>query len=148
MKSEGGFVEIMSEVNSEYYNFLIYDKGKNVLYVLILKAVYGMIESALLWYDLFSTPLSDLGSELNPCERCIANKFIDEHQCTIGWFLDNNKVSHMDDSVNLMISDKTEEKNVNLSHTKRKKHTFLSMEIDFIGRNKSRCPCHIMLTRL
>ena len=69
MKFKGEFVDILSEVNPEYENFVTYEKGKNVLCVLILKAIYGMIESALLWYDLLSTTLLDLGFKLNPYER-------------------------------------------------------------------------------
>ena len=110
MKFKGEFVKIMCEVNPEYEKFVIYENGKKVLYVLILKAVYGMIESALLWYDLFSTTLLDSGFKLNPYERCIENKFIVKHQCTIGWFVYNNNVSHMDDNFNSIISDIIEEK--------------------------------------
>ena len=50
--------------------------------------------------------------------------------------MDNNKVSHMDDSVILVISGKIEEKCGKLSHTKRKKHTLLSTGIKFIGGKK------------
>ena len=57
-----------------------YEKGKKLLYMLILKAVYEMIESALLWYDLFSTTLSYLVFKLNSYEQYISNKVIDEHQ--------------------------------------------------------------------
>ena len=57
MKFEGEFMEIMCEVNPEYEKFVIYEKGKKVLYVLILKSIYGMIKSALLWYDFFSTTI-------------------------------------------------------------------------------------------
>ena len=98
---------------------MVYEKGKKVLYVLILKAVYGMIEIALLWYDFFSTTLSDLGFKLNPYEQFIANKLIYEHQCTIGWFVDDNKVSHMDDNVNSMIADNIEE---NLGSNRKEAH--------------------------
>ena len=52
--------------------------------MLILKAIYGMIESDIIWYDLLSTTLSYLGLKRNPYEQCIAHKLIDEHQCTIG----------------------------------------------------------------
>ena len=55
MKFEGEFVDIMCEVNPEYENFVTYERGKKVLYVLILKAIHGMIESDLLWYYLFYT---------------------------------------------------------------------------------------------
>ena len=68
-----------------------------------------MVESDLIWYDFFSKTLSDLGFKLNPYERCIINKLIDEHKCPIGWFVGDNKVSHMDYNVNSMIDDKIEE---------------------------------------
>ena len=57
IKFGGGFMEIMCKVNPEYGTFVTYEKGKKLLYVLILKAIYVMIESALLWYDFFSTTL-------------------------------------------------------------------------------------------
>ena len=47
MKSEDEFVDNMCKVNPEYEKFVIYEKGKKVMYVVILKAIYGMIESAL-----------------------------------------------------------------------------------------------------
>ena len=123
MKFEGEFVDIMCEVNPEYEKFVIYKKGKKVLYVLILKAVYGMIENALLWYDLFSTILSDLWFKLNPYERYIENKLIYEHQCNIGWFVDDNKISHMDDNVYSMIDDKIEKKIwESISHNRKSAH--------------------------
>ena len=83
MKFEIEFVDIMCEVNPEYEKFMIYERGKEVLYVLILKEIYGMIESSLVWYDFFSTTQPDLGFKINPYERCISNKLINEHQCTI-----------------------------------------------------------------
>ena len=99
----------MCEVNLDYETFVTYEKGKKSLYVLILKEIYGMIDSALLWYDLFSTTLLDLEFKLNPYERCIINKLIDEQKFPIGWFVGDNKVSHMDYNVNSMIADKIEE---------------------------------------
>ena len=69
MKFEGEFVVIMCKVNPEYKKFVTYENCKNVLSVLILKAIYGMIESALLWYDFFSATLSDFGFKLNPYEK-------------------------------------------------------------------------------
>ena len=71
-----------------------------VLFVQTLRSIYGMIESALLWYELFTTSLSYLRLKLNPYERCIANKVINKNQCTIGWFIYDNKFSQMDDLIN------------------------------------------------
>ena len=54
LKIKGDFVDIMCDVNPECKPYVRYDNGKKVLYVRILKAIYSMIESALLWYTLFT----------------------------------------------------------------------------------------------
>ena len=81
-----------------------------MLYVRVLKAIYGMIESALRWYDLFSSTLTDMGFEINPYDKCTANKVINGSQCTVCWYVDDNKVSHVDDDVIDMVVDKIEAK--------------------------------------
>ena len=48
LKIEGKFVDIMCNINQEYTKDTQYKGNKKVLYVRILKALYGMIESALL----------------------------------------------------------------------------------------------------
>ena len=49
LKIEGPFIDIMCcEVTLEYKEDVILEGGKKVLYVQILQALYGMIESALL----------------------------------------------------------------------------------------------------
>ena len=48
LKIEGEFVDIMCDVNPEYTNDVQHEGDKKVLFVRILKALYGMIELALL----------------------------------------------------------------------------------------------------
>ena len=50
--------------------------------------------------------------------------------------MDENKVSHTDDTVNSMIDDNIEEKIGKISHTTGKKHTFLGIDIELIGGKK------------
>lgn len=52
------------------------------------------MESALLWYELYSMVLEDMGFELNPYDKCVANKTINGKQCTIAFYVDDNKISH------------------------------------------------------
>jgi hypothetical protein len=66
LKLIGEFVDIMFKVNPEYLPYVRFEFGKKVLYLRVLKAIYGMIESALLWYELFSTTLEKMGFEINP----------------------------------------------------------------------------------
>ena len=65
------FVDIMCEINKEYGDHVIYEikkRGKRVkcLYVKVLRALYGCLESALLWYELYSSTLENLGFKINP----------------------------------------------------------------------------------
>ena len=63
------------------------------------KALYSCVPSALLWYKLNLTTLQNMGFELNPYDLCVANAIIDGKQCTICWYVDDNKISHMDPKV-------------------------------------------------
>ena len=76
LKVEGESVDIMCEVCSDYIPFVGIENGKRVLYLQLLKALYGCVKSALLWYDLFSGTLHEMGFELNPYDTCVANKTI------------------------------------------------------------------------
>jgi len=76
LKIEGEFVDVMCDVNPEYKDDVRYENGKKVLYVQILMALCGMIESALLWYTLYVEVLHKEGFEINPYDRCVTNKVI------------------------------------------------------------------------
>jgi len=64
------------------------------LYMRVIRAIYGCIESALAWYTLFTETLERMGFNINPYDRCIANKIINGHQCTISWHVDDCLASH------------------------------------------------------
>ena len=40
-----------------------------------------------------------MGFELNPYDLCVANKIINGKQYTIVWYVDDNKISHVDSTV-------------------------------------------------
>jgi len=50
LKLTGESVSIMCEVNPDYKNFVALENGKQVLYLRLLKALYGCVRSAFLWY--------------------------------------------------------------------------------------------------
>ena len=56
--------------------------------------IYGCIESALLWYKILSTALEGLGFEINPYDKCVANKMIEDKKLTIDWYVYDNKLLH------------------------------------------------------
>jgi hypothetical protein len=53
LKMEGESVEIMCNVCEDYRKYVCHENGKKVLYLKLLKALYGCVQSALLWYKLF-----------------------------------------------------------------------------------------------
>ena len=50
--------------------------NKKVLYINILKNIYGCIKSGILWYNLFSETVRKTGFVLNSYDLCVANKVI------------------------------------------------------------------------
>jgi hypothetical protein len=67
LKLVGEAVYIMCQVNPKYENYVVIENGKKVLYLQeLLKALYSCVQSALLWYDLFTNTLVQMGFKLNP----------------------------------------------------------------------------------
>ena len=131
IKLTGDAVDIMCKANAKYRPFVAMESGKKVLYLQLLKALYGCVRSALLWYDLFVSTLKEQGFTLNPYDLCTANKMIDGHQCTIVWYVDDNKISHVDEAVVSNVIALIEEKVGKMTVTRGKEHTFLGMKITF-----------------
>lgn len=88
------------------------------------------MKSALLWYELYSTTLTDMGFVVNPYDQCVANKMINGKMCTICWYVDDNKISLEDPDVVSDIIEKIERKFGKMSVSRGRKHEFLGMKIE------------------
>jgi hypothetical protein len=54
MKITGVLVDMLVDINPESYGpAVVLENQKKVIYVEVLKAIYGMLEAALLWYKTF-----------------------------------------------------------------------------------------------
>ena len=54
MKITGRLVNYLVEIAPETYaKYVVYENGRRVLYVKVLRALYGMLISAMLWYNKF-----------------------------------------------------------------------------------------------
>ena len=129
MVFRGQMADILCEVNDEYKQHVRMINGKKILYVKVIRSIYGCIEAALLWYDLYKETLEKEGFILNQYDMCVANKQINGRQCTVAWYVDDNKVSHMDSSVVTNILGLIESKFGKLSITRGKDHEYLGMNI-------------------
>ena len=101
MKIHGPLVNILLEIDHDLYApYVVYDHGKQLVYVIMLKALYGTILLPMLYYKKFHKDLELIGYKVNPYEPCVANKIIKGSQHTVAWFVDDLKTSHKLKEVN------------------------------------------------
>ena len=110
-------------------------RGKPVIYTELNKALYGTLQAALLfWRNLSGFLIEKLGFEANPYDFCVVNKTINGSQCTIGWHVEDQKISHVDGNVNreiLTILQQEYRKEAPIASTTGKVHDYLGMTIDY-----------------
>jgi hypothetical protein len=74
------------------------EKDKNVIYLVLQKALYICIKSALLFSKNLSGKHTERGYMVNPYDLCVANKTLNGLQITIVWHADDIKISHIDEA--------------------------------------------------
>ena len=84
MKIRGQLALILVELCPELYRpFLCYENGHPILYVQVMKALYGMMQSSLLFYKKLRQDLEKQGFVVNPYDPCVANKIVSGKQITV-----------------------------------------------------------------
>jgi hypothetical protein len=92
---------MLVELNPELYGpDMVNEKNRKVLYVQMMRAIYGMLDAALLWYAKFRGELEQIGFKFNPYDPCVANHTEKGSQHTLLFHVDNLKSSHKDPKVN------------------------------------------------
>ena len=135
MRIEGTMAELLMEIDYDMYHpHMVMEKGKPVIYVELLKALYGTLRAARLFWETLSGKLQEWGFTLNAYDSCVANKHVDGHQCTITWHVDDLKISHVDEQVVRSIIQKIQDtfgQHSELSIHIGKRHDYLGMILDF-----------------
>ena len=116
---------------SKFGPYVEYEKGRKVIYLKLKKALYGCMQSSLLWWKLLtSTLVEKMGFVLNPYDLCVANKTVNGNQLTILWYVDDLKISHIEKQVVLNTIKQLEEYFGNLTVTSGNEHTYVCMKVD------------------
>ena len=137
MKVKGRLADMLVEIDPEtYLPFLTKENGISVLYLEILKALYGMLVSSLLFYRKLRKDLEQLGFRVNPYDICVANKLINGKQFTVLWHVDDLKISHKDKTeVDKFIGwavNKYEDSDITkLKPSRGKIHDYLGITLDY-----------------
>ena len=140
VKLEAEMAEMLARLDPKLYRkHIICEKGKPVLYVELLKALYGTLRAALLFWRLLAGVLLKWGFEINPYDWCVANKMINGKQCTILWHVDDLKISHVDPKVvDKLLKDINGRfgKEAPISISRGKVHEYLGMTLDYATPGK------------
>jgi hypothetical protein len=137
MKIRGQLVDILLELCPGVYDDYVIIEGKHkILYVRMLKALYGMLISSILYYKKFRKDIESIGFEVNPYDICVANRKVNGKQQTVTWHVDDLKSSHVDSRVNDNFAQwcKKTYGSDDLGHVKvvrGKVHNYLGMILDF-----------------
>ena len=101
MKITGVLVDILIQLAPKLYGpAVVYKKNNKVLYVQVLHTIYGMLQSALLWYKRLRSDMEKQDFVFNPYDPCIANRTKNGKQHTICFHVDDLKSSHAQAKVN------------------------------------------------
>ena len=140
IRFEGKMMELLIEVDEDLYRlYAVMECGKTVIYVDLLKALYGTLKAAHLLWEKFTATLTKLGFQINPYNACVTNKTINSHQCTLAWHVDDIKASHKDPNVIDWIIETLNEEYGNetpLTISRGKVHSYLGMQLDFCKPGK------------
>ena len=74
MKITGVLVDMLIQLDPQLYGpHVVYEKDRKVLYVQVLRAIYGMLTASLLWYLKFKKDLEGIGFKFNENQDLIFN---------------------------------------------------------------------------
>lgn len=92
---DGVMVDMLLRSNPEYQQYVhVTKKGTKIVYLKLLKQMYGTVRAARLFYNGLTAHLKSYGFEANAYDPCVMNKMIQGSQCTIIWHVDDLKISH------------------------------------------------------
>ncbi len=72
-----------------------------------------------------------MGFKINEYDKCVANKIINGSQCTICWYVDDNKVSHKDENVITDVINAISKHFGDLKISRGREHSFLGMNVKY-----------------
>ena len=140
MRLEGTLAEFLTKCDPNLYcQYVVTENNKPVLYVKLIKALYGTLHAALIFWPKLTSKLVEWGFVINPYDWCIANKQIKGQQCTLVWHVDDMKILHVDSRVVDNIIKTLEQefgKEAPLTILRGKIHDYLGMVLDFTNPGK------------
>ena len=137
IKIRGILVEMLVAIAPNTYGpWVTYERGEPVLYLELLKAIYGMLKSALLFYRKFRKDMESVGFKRNPYNICVFNKIVDGKQLTVLTHVDDCKYSSvnnkaMDEFEQWLQQKYSQEEITPMKFNRGDVHDYLGMVLDY-----------------
>ena len=120
--------EILCDIDPKYQNFLRADKK---IAVRLKKALYGCVQSAMLWYEELTSTLEEIGLIRNPYDTCSFSRLHDGSHDRILVYVDDLFVTSASEERLQEIAEKLQSKYDSVTHKTGKQHDFLGIHWDF-----------------
>ena len=120
--------EILCRIDSKYQRFLRPDRK---IAVKLKKALYGCVQSAVLWYQELASTLESMGFQANPYDICSFKRVRGDTTDKIMVYVDDLFITSKDEHVLTTISDTLKAKYGAVTHTIGLEHNFLGIRWDF-----------------
>jgi hypothetical protein len=105
----------------------------------VLKVIYGLLESALLFYKQIRKDLENIGFNINPYDPCVAKLIINGAMLTVTWHVDSMKCPHINeyvvDSFISWLKMKYEDIN-KVKETRGLVHDYFEMKLNYLKQGK------------
>ena len=116
-------------------------ENKKTLYLVVLSAIYGMLEASMLFHKKLRDDLEAIGFAFNPYEPCVCNRIIRGNQHTVRFHVDDLLSSHVDGSVNdkfaKWLNEMYGKHGKKVKVVRGNRHQYLGMSLEFIsGKNR------------
>ena len=141
VRFEGEMVDKLLEIDHDLYaGYVTVEKGKKVMYVELLKALYGTLRAArLFWEKLQAKLVNEWGFTPNRYDSCVVNKMVGGRQLTVAWHVDDLKILHeeedaLDEFISMMEAEFGEDSPLSVSRGPIQQ--YLGMTLDFSQKGK------------
>jgi Reverse transcriptase (RNA-dependent DNA polymerase) len=137
MKIKGPLAEMLVTIEPEIYSaYIIEEDNQKVIYVQVLKALYGMLQAFLLFYKKLRKDLEEIGFKVNPYDPALPTGLSVEKRQTVTWHVDDLKSSHVNRRVNdefrkWLDMKYGDDKIGRVRAVRGKRHNYLGMVLDY-----------------
>ena len=128
MNLEPRLATMLAEELPEYRDYINADGSLTLMHE---KALYGLIESSLLWYETLSGFLKDRGFVENPKDRCVLNVMYKGEQLTVVMYVDDLFITCKNHAGIEWLLGVVRHRFEDLTVVSGTKHSFLGQTFDF-----------------